>query len=88
MGTNYQAFYLVCGKDGKPASMKELGITLRNDIYSNLGSWDMNDVRTSYENNLTFPLVWLSSPVDKNTFWLYVTSDAKNMVFCAHGLVG
>lgn len=88
MGTNYQAFYLVCGKDGKPASMKELGITLRNDIYSNLGSWDMNDVRTSYENNLTFPLVWLSYPVDKNTFWLYVTSDAKNMVFCAHGLVG
>ena len=88
MGTGYQAFYLVCGKDGKPASMKELGITLRNDIYSNLGSWDMIDVRTSYENNLTFPLVWLNSPVDKNTFWLYVTSDAKNMVFCAHGLVG
>ena len=88
MGTGYQAFYLVCGKDGKPASMKELGITLRSDIQRYLGSWDMNDVRTSYENDLVFPLIWLNSPVDKNTFWLYVTSDAKNMVFCMHNYVG
>ena len=88
-GTNNGVAYLICGKNGKPASMKELGIALSSDIQSYTGSWNMTDVQTSYENNLTFPLVNLNSnSPDRETYWLYVTSDIKTMVLCLSNLIG
>lgn len=89
-GTGNGFLYLISKKNGRPASMKELGIPLPSDIKSGAGSWNMADVRLAYENNLTFPMCYIGTgdTISLKTYWLYVSTNLNSIVFCLYNTVG
>ena len=84
------AAYLRCGADGRPLSMKAQGISLPNDISSNTGGWNMNDVRAGYDNGLTFKFNFMASSFNQLNRWLWIFNNNARLilVLCQDSRVG